>query len=189
MPKEIYPSSYVCDCGKESHHSENTIREIKEKSCRKPQTLIADDGEHEIKFDLGEMVAMYCAKEQIEIPAMNRSAGARGPRRARRLSPSGGRAKSKREERVAKMNGRIQKKDIAEELAQKMNTSCETAEEWMDRLFEILYESFKKGRSVTLQGFGGFYVKRKGKTMVFRFNPSQRLRLLFGWSSTYKGDG
>lgn len=73
MPKEIYPSSYVCDCGKESHHSENTIREIKEKSCRKPQTLIADDGEHEIKFDLGEMVAMYCAKEQIEIPAIYRA--------------------------------------------------------------------------------------------------------------------
>lgn len=72
MPKEIYPSSYVCDCGKESHHSENTIREIKEKSCRKPQTLIADDGEHEIKFDHGGMVAMYCPKEKREIPTVKR---------------------------------------------------------------------------------------------------------------------
>ena len=188
MPKEIFPSSYVCDCGNESHHCENTIREIKEKSRRKRQTLIADDGEHKIIFDHGDMIAMYCPKEQREIPVINRVKGTTRLQRARRPSVSAIRAGSKYEEMEAMIGPRIQKKDIAEKLAQMMNTSNETAEEWIDALIETLYESFKEGRSLTLEGLGGFYVKPKGKTWVFKFNPSQRLRHLFGWSSTYKGD-
>lgn len=188
MPKEIFPSSYVCDCGKESHHFENTIREIKEKSRRKRQTLIADDGEHEIIFDHGDMVAMYCPKEQREIPVIDRAKGAARPQRTRRPSVSAIRVENKYEEMETMMGTRIQIKDIAEKLAQKMNASNETAEKWIDALIETLYESFKKGRSVTLQGLGGFYLKPKGKTWVFKFNPSQRLRHLFGWASTYKGD-
>jgi hypothetical protein len=35
MPKEIYPSSYECDCGHQSHFFENTIREIKAMSRKK----------------------------------------------------------------------------------------------------------------------------------------------------------
>ncbi len=27
MPKEIFPSSYVCDCGHESHFFENTVKD------------------------------------------------------------------------------------------------------------------------------------------------------------------
>lgn len=73
MPKEIYPSSYVCDCGAESDHFENTIREMKQMSHRKRQELVADDGEHEIIFADGEFVAMWCPKEQKELPANKRS--------------------------------------------------------------------------------------------------------------------
>jgi DNA-binding protein HU-beta len=40
---------------------------------------------------------------------------------------------------------------------------------------------------VTLRGFGSFYVRPERSTWVFRFSPGQRLRALFGWSSTYKG--
>jgi len=69
MAKEIYPSSYVCDCGQESNHFENTIRELKEMSRKRRQCLIADDGEHEIIFDGGEMVAMYCPKAEKELKA------------------------------------------------------------------------------------------------------------------------
>ena len=70
MPREIYPSSYVCDCGEESDHFENTIRELKQMSRKKRQRLVADDGEHEIIFQDGEFVAMWCPKEQKEILAI-----------------------------------------------------------------------------------------------------------------------
>jgi DNA-binding protein HU-beta len=53
---------------------------------------------------------------------------------------------------------------------------------------ETLYESFKTGESVTLRGFGSFYVRPERSSWVFRFNPGQRLRALFGWSSSYKGE-
>jgi hypothetical protein len=32
------------------------------------------------------------------------------------------------------------------------------------------------------------YVRPERDSWVFKFNPSQRLRKLFGWSSTYKGE-
>jgi hypothetical protein len=60
MPQELSGSSYVCDCGYRSDHCEGTVRELKEKSNRRPQALIADDGEHEIIFKDGRMDSMYC---------------------------------------------------------------------------------------------------------------------------------
>lgn len=68
MAKEIFPSSYLCDCGQESLHSENTIRSLKEMSRKKPQTLVGD-GEHEITFHHGRFVAIWCPKEVREFPA------------------------------------------------------------------------------------------------------------------------
>lgn len=68
-----------------------------------------------------------------------------------------------------------------------METDERTAEAWLEAITGTLYEAFKEGRSVTLPGFGGFYVKPKGETWAFKFNPGQKLRALFGWSSTYKG--
>ena len=64
MPKEIFPSSYVCDCGFTSHHSENTIRELKHKSLKTKQCLIADDGIHEIIFERGAMVNVNCPEQE-----------------------------------------------------------------------------------------------------------------------------
>jgi hypothetical protein len=43
------------------------------------------------------------------------------------------------------------------------------------------------GEGVSLRGFGSFYVRAERDSWVFKFNPSQRLRALFGWSSTYRG--
>jgi len=34
MPKEIFPSSYECDCGHQSHFFENTVREMEVDSRR-----------------------------------------------------------------------------------------------------------------------------------------------------------
>jgi DNA-binding protein HU-beta len=87
------------------------------------------------------------------------------------------------------MAGRIEKNELAHRLAARMATDEEAAAAWIDGLIDTLYESIKEGNSVTLKGLGGFYVKpnRRG-TWVFRFNPGQKLRALFGWSSKYKGE-
>ena len=85
------------------------------------------------------------------------------------------------------MTERIQKNELARRLAERMHTDTATATAWIDAVVETLYESFQAGESVTLKGFGSFYVRPERSSWVFKFNPAQRLRALFGWSSTYKG--
>ena len=85
------------------------------------------------------------------------------------------------------MTERIQKDELARRLAERMDTDVLTATAWIDAMVETLYESFQAGESVTLKGFGSFYVRPERSSWVFKFNPAQRLRALFGWSSTYKG--
>jgi len=85
------------------------------------------------------------------------------------------------------MAGRIEKTELARRLAAQINTDEATAAAWIDAFIETLYESLKSGECVTLKGLGGFYVEPRGNTWVFKFNPGQRLRALFGWSSKYKG--
>ncbi len=85
------------------------------------------------------------------------------------------------------MTKRTQKNEFVRRLAERMNADEATAAAWVDGFVETLYDSFKAGESVTLTGFGNFYVRPERESWVFRFNPSQRLRALLGWSSTYKG--
>jgi hypothetical protein len=61
MAVVIYPSSFKCDCGHESHFCEGTVRELKEMSHRKRQ-LLGDSGhpEHDIEFEDGRAVAVFC---------------------------------------------------------------------------------------------------------------------------------
>lgn len=82
---------------------------------------------------------------------------------------------------------RVQKDELARRLSARMQTDRQTAAVWIDALVETLYESFKAGESVTIKGFGNFYVRPERSSWVFRFNPSQRLRALLGWSSSYRG--
>ncbi len=82
---------------------------------------------------------------------------------------------------------RIQKETLASRLAARMSTDEATATTWLDAVTETLYESFKDGESVTLKGFGSFYVRPERASWVFKFSPAQRLRAVLGWSSTYKG--
>lgn len=59
---------------------------------------------------------------------------------------------------------------------------------WIIRIIILfIHERFKAGESVTLKGFGSFYLRPERSTWVFKFTPGQRLRALFGWSSSYKG--
>ena len=86
------------------------------------------------------------------------------------------------------MADRIKKEELARRLAARMNSDEATATAWVDGIVETLYDSFKAGESVTLPGFGSFYVRPEPESWVFKFNPGQRLRALFGWSSTYAGE-
>ncbi|MEO8972253.1 MAG: HU family DNA-binding protein [Ktedonobacteraceae bacterium] len=85
------------------------------------------------------------------------------------------------------MSDRLKKEEFVSLLATRMNADEATVTAWVDGTVETLYESFKDGKSVTLPGFGGFYVRQEPEYWVFKFNPGQRLRALFGWSSTYSG--
>jgi len=67
MPKEIFFSSFLCDCGHQIDFSETTVGELKQMSKRKRQWLIetCDDPaeEHVIVFDGGKMVDILCPQD------------------------------------------------------------------------------------------------------------------------------
>src|SRR5919202_2872606 len=85
------------------------------------------------------------------------------------------------------MAERIETKAFIHQLALRMQTEDKVAAAWLEATVETLYDTFKAGKGVTLTGLGGFYVRPRGKTWAFKFNPGQKLRALFGWSSSYKG--
>lgn len=83
----------------------------------------------------------------------------------------------------------IKKKEFVSLLAQKMKVSDKTAEIWVDAFTDTLYECFRKQRGVTITNLGTFYLRITSRgDSIFKFLPSQKLRSLFGYSSTYKGD-
>ena len=80
----------------------------------------------------------------------------------------------------------INKKELIRRVSQRLSKETGTVEEIVDATLEEIYESLKQGESVSLRNFGTFYVRVERRNWVFKFNPSQRLRKLFGWSSTQK---
>jgi DNA-binding protein HU-beta len=80
------------------------------------------------------------------------------------------------------------KKEFIALLAKRMDTDETITARWVESYTETLIDIFKTGEGVTIDGLGGFYLARKYGNVIFKFNPSQRLRKLFGWSSTHKGD-
>jgi DNA-binding protein HU-beta len=86
------------------------------------------------------------------------------------------------------MDERIDKKELVSLVARRLNRDVEAVGEILDATLEEIYQSLKRGEPVSLRDFGTFYVRREEEAWVFKFNPSQRLRALFGWSSTYRGE-
>ncbi|NJK50057.1 HU family DNA-binding protein [Candidatus Gracilibacteria bacterium] len=82
----------------------------------------------------------------------------------------------------------IDKKELIRRISNRVGKETGTVEEVVDATFNEIYQSLKQGESVNLRDFGTFYVRVERESWAFKFNPSQRLRKLFGWSSTYKGD-
>ena len=83
---------------------------------------------------------------------------------------------------------RIEKPELIDRVGRRVNKGTGTVEEILDAALEKIYQALKRGESVSLRNFGTFYVRQERESWVFRFNPSQRWRALFGWSSTYRGE-
>ncbi len=88
----------------------------------------------------------------------------------------------------AAMSDRIDKTELIERIAKRSGNSAVTIEKIVDAMVEEIYEALKQGECITLKNLGSFYVRSGRENWVFKFNPAQRLRKLFGWSSTYKGE-
>lgn len=86
------------------------------------------------------------------------------------------------------MKGRVEKQDLVRAVAQHGQRDESVVDEILDGVLEEIYQAIKRGESVSLRTFGSFYVRPEQESWVFKFNPSQRLRRLFGWSSTYRGE-
>jgi DNA-binding protein HU-beta len=82
----------------------------------------------------------------------------------------------------------MNEKELISNIASKTGVDIKTVEKVFNTAIEQIVESLKDCESVTIRNFGRFYIRPgNSRTMVFKFSPSQRLRKIFGWSSTYKG--
>ena len=86
------------------------------------------------------------------------------------------------------MSQRVDRDALVQLIAAHLSKQEAVVAEIVDATLEEIYEALKRGECVSLKNFGTFYVRPERESWVFKFNPSQRLRALFGWSSTYKGD-
>jgi len=85
------------------------------------------------------------------------------------------------------MSDRIDKSALITLVTDRVGRDREMVEEIVEATLEEIYEALKRGECVSLRDLGTFYVRPERDSWCFKFNPSQRLRKLFGWSSTYKG--
>jgi len=85
------------------------------------------------------------------------------------------------------MSERIDKKELVNRVSQRVGKDADTVSQVVEATLEEIYEALKQGECVSLRNFGTFYVRPQRGTWVFKFRASQRLRKLFGWSSSYKG--
>jgi DNA-binding protein HU-beta len=82
----------------------------------------------------------------------------------------------------------MNEKEIIQNIVKETGTEIKTVESVFNATIEEIVQSLKRCDSVTIRNFGRFYIdQRHSNTMVFKFSPSQRLRKIFGWTSTYKG--
>ena len=86
------------------------------------------------------------------------------------------------------MPDRIERDELVHLVAQRTGQDVEVVSKVVDAFLDEIYQAMKRGDGVTLKNFGGFYVRPERESWVFKFNPCQKWRALFGWSSTYKGE-
>jgi DNA-binding protein HU-beta len=82
----------------------------------------------------------------------------------------------------------MDRKELVSRISQRVSHNPNLVDEILDATVDEIYESLKRYESVSIRNFGTFYIRAgRDSQAVFKFNPSQRLRQLLGWSSTYKG--
>ena len=86
------------------------------------------------------------------------------------------------------MPDRVERENLIRLVAQRTSQEEEMVDMVVDAFLDEIYQALKRGQSFTLKGFGGFYVRPEDESWVFKFNPCQKWRALFGWSSTYRGE-
>lgn len=85
------------------------------------------------------------------------------------------------------MSKSVSKKEFIQIFARRMDIDEKEAVHYLEGTIDTFYEVFEQGQGVTLTGFGSFYLDPRGASSAFKFKPSQKLRKLLGWSSSYKG--
>lgn len=85
------------------------------------------------------------------------------------------------------MPKRVGKADLVRRIAQETAHDPAVVDTIVDATFAEIAAALVGGTPVMVRDFGTFYVRVERDGSVFRFNPSQRLRAAFGWSSTYRG--
>lgn len=86
------------------------------------------------------------------------------------------------------MSNSINKQELMRRVAKRTGEEKIVVAALVDATLEEIYAALKREESVSLRNFGTFYIAHKRNSCAFKFNPSQRLRALFGWSSTYRGE-
>jgi DNA-binding protein HU-beta len=83
----------------------------------------------------------------------------------------------------------MDEKELIQNIVKETGIEIKTVESVFNATIEEIVQSLKRCDSVTIRNFGRFYIdQRHSNTKVFKFSPSQRLRKIFGWTSTYKGE-
>jgi len=100
----------------------------------------------------------------------------------------GGKAAYMQRGRDKAMTQRIEKPELVAVVAQRTNRDPALVAEITDAFLKEMVAAFKRGQSVSLRNVGSFYARTERESWVFKFNPAQRLRKLFGWTSTYRGE-
>ncbi len=72
----------------------------------------------------------------------------------------------------------MNKAELAQALAEKLNVSKREGEDMLNTLIDLITSTLKKGDEVVLTGFGAFSVKmRAARTGVNPQNPSQKIQI------------
>jgi DNA-binding protein HU-beta len=72
----------------------------------------------------------------------------------------------------------MNKAELAQMLAEKMNVSKREAEDMLNMLVDTITATLKKGEEVVLTGFGAFSAKqRAARTGVNPQNPSEKIQI------------
>ncbi len=78
------------------------------------------------------------------------------------------------------MSDRIEREELVRLFAQRTGQDVEVVGKVVDAFLDEIYQAIKHGQGVTLKVFGGFFVRPERESWVFKFNPCQKWRALFG---------